>query len=386
LGTEIGVASCTALETTQSNVVNAYLDMNQTRQILFSNPEIQSFEVPDSPLPPRSLFVSEKLFASITSYFEGAFDSGLFIENSNGYLSSTKAPGGIETVLGFRESCVSGIDLMKSKSFAEGRRYFSKASSFVGHLLREQYPSALEVFFDVLINLSFSGYDEIAKILRNLACEMAIEILPKEHPFRHIFYYINNLEDSHFEPGLMQAWRCISDQFTNVLGQFHPTALECYLDYITDGWVSNDFQLLRGLLIRTEEERGKFDTTRLHVKHIYGRALCIQEQYAESIEVEEDVLVTLREIGNKPTSFIFVFELLSLCHYHLGHEDNAEFTIREGIEKAVEGYGKDHPITLRFMNRLKIWLRQWGRETESEILKAEIDKLLGPDDIELNDA
>jgi hypothetical protein len=35
--------------------------------------------------------------------------------------------------------------------------------------------------------------------------------------------------------------------------------------------------------------------------------------------------------------------------------------------------------------RLERWLRGWGREAEAAAMKAEIDEILGPDDIELED-
>lgn len=49
------------------------LNIDQTRNLIFSNLDIHSFEISYSPLPPQSLLVPKKLFASITSYYSGMF-------------------------------------------------------------------------------------------------------------------------------------------------------------------------------------------------------------------------------------------------------------------------------------------------------------------------
>jgi len=66
-----------------------YPNSDQIRQLLFSNPEIQSFEIPHSPLPPGSFIIPEKLFASIKAYYGGAHDNGLFQKYENDGLVDT---------------------------------------------------------------------------------------------------------------------------------------------------------------------------------------------------------------------------------------------------------------------------------------------------------
>ena len=358
LGTEIGGISCMALDTTytQGNEVNAYLNMDQTRQVIFSNPEIQSFEVPDSPLPPRSLLIPEKLFASIASYFEGIFDSVPLTEKDNRFLGSANEPGEIQNLHSFRDLCFSGINLMNSKSFAEGR-CFSKASGLIRHLLQEKDPRALEFFFFVLIVLNSRGYGRVARSFRALACGMAKYILAKEYPIRHIFYYISNLEDFHFEPGLIQAWRCLSDMFISLLGQFDTTVLGCYTTYINARDVLNGPHLLRCLLVR-REQLDKFDNRLFNNKYSIGYALWNQRQYTEAIEVVEGILAYLRSFEAEDLLVVGVFELLSLCQYSLGHQKDAESKLREAIKMTVKLYGKKNSLVLSLKTRLEIWLRK----------------------------
>jgi hypothetical protein len=146
------------------------------------------------------------------------------------------------------------------------------------------------------------------------------------------------LEDSHIEPALVRAWRCLSDKFASLLENFNPTVLEYYNTYINARDVLNGPQLLRCLLVRGEQELDKFG----------------------------------------------VFELLSLCPYSLGHEKDAESKFRKAIKMTVKVYGKDNSLVLNLKTRLDIWLRKWGRGVEAHILKAEIDKILGLDVIALH--
>ncbi|KIN03326.1 hypothetical protein OIDMADRAFT_51293 [Oidiodendron maius Zn] len=385
LGAEMGSVSYMSLDATQGNVVNTYLSVDQTRQILFSNPEIQSFEVPDSPLPPQSLLVYEKLFASITSYFEGAFDGGLFMEKDNGYLDSASAKGTQSPNI-FRHLSYTGIRLMQSKSFAEGRRYFSKASDVVNPLLREQHPRALEMFLDFLIALRLNGYSEVARIFQNLAREMVINIFVEENPFRHIFCHISNLGDSHFELGLTQAWRCISDKFTSSLGQFHPTVVQCYARYLNSPCMSNGPQLLHCLLVQGEQEFDRFDERLSYIKYSYGNALYKQRRYTEAIEVLEGILIYLRPSGRQEPRVIDMLELVSQCQYFLDHKEDAESNLRGAIKMAAKYYGENNALVLDLKTYLRSWLQEWGRETELDVLRAEIYEFLGPDDIGQDDS
>jgi hypothetical protein len=70
----------------------------------------------------------------------------------------------------------------------------------------------------------------------------------------------------------------------------------------------------------------------------------------------------------------------------LDHKEDAESKLREAIKMAVKVYGENDSLVLNFKAYLRSWLQEWGRETESDVLKAEIDEFLGPDDIGLDDS
>ena len=74
-------------EDTQTNDgMQAFLSIEEIWQILFSNPGIQSFEIPHSPLPPQNLLVPEKLFTSIKVYYISAIESRLFEIDDRGIM------------------------------------------------------------------------------------------------------------------------------------------------------------------------------------------------------------------------------------------------------------------------------------------------------------
>jgi hypothetical protein len=60
----------------------------------------------------------------------------------------------------------------------------------------------------------------------------------------------------------------------------------------------------------------------------------------------------------------------------------AEGSQRTAIEIITEYWGMNHPLVIEMMVVLEQWLRSWGRQEEADGLQAEIDKLLGRDEID----
>ena len=385
-GAEMSVASCrSTLGSTQGNDdIQVHLNIDKIRRVLFSSPQVQSFDIPYSPLPPQCLVVSEKLFASIKAYYSGAFDSGIFKTNYKGHLINVNATTGVNDPSEFYGLCYTGAKLMDSKSFVEGRRCFSKASGLVSHLLRRQDPRTLEYILESFMYLRNRGYNEVVTELRSLACSMATVCLAEEHPLREMFSQIGALDDSHFEAAIAEAWRCTYDMFANSLGQFHHATLLCYTGFLNRVHSSNDFpQLLHSLLIQGEQELGKFDARFLDIKFTYGRALYKQGRNAEATAILREVLVQCREVDGLEGIEIYSLEILSRCQYAMGHEYEAESRLQEVIERNEIVYGKYGLYIFHLKTRLEKWLREWGREGESAVLG--IDEILGPEDIELED-
>jgi hypothetical protein len=388
-GTEMNGISCTTtLVNIADNVdINVYINVDQTRQILFSSPEIQSFEISHSPLPPQNLLLSEKLFASIKAFYLGAFSNGLFKTDDQGYLRNVNEIRGSSLLNDFYDMCLTGADLMRSKSFVEGRRCFSKASGLVSHLFRRMDPRTLICIFDVLFRLITKRQNDVVKIFRSLTRDTAIMLFAEGHPWRQTFAQISSLDDSDFEIALAEAWRCACDTFATSLGQFHRDTLSCYTNFIA---IVNDSnrapQILRDLLIRGEQELGRFEDRVLDIRFNYAWALHTQGQNAEAIILSREVLLGSSMCIYGPTyPQLRTLDLICLCQCSMGHKYEAESTLKQAIKLAEANYGKFDSNVLFLKARLERWLREWGREVEAAAIKTDVDEILGPDDIELED-
>jgi tetratricopeptide (TPR) repeat protein len=360
-----------------SNNIPGYLDVDQIQQILFANPEVQSFEVPYSPLPPQSLVMSEKLFASIKAYCGGIFDAGLFQTNDIEEDS--------EAVDEFNSMCYTGARLIDSLSFVEGGRCFSKASGLLGHLLQRDSPETLRTIYNIFVSLRQRGYNEIVTGLRNYASAITKIRFAEDHPWRQLFSQIGILEDSYVEIAIVEASRCTCDILSNRLGQFHKTALYAYLYHFNAVSRSNNSaQLLHNLLVQGEQELGKFDVRLQRVKYEYAHALYGQGQYEQANKVLEEVLFRSRVTGDP---ILEIASLKALAHSHDGMEnqDEAESKLRQAIERNEEVYGEHDSHTLQLKVRLEQWVRKRGRAVEADELRIVIDKLIPLEDIQLEE-
>jgi hypothetical protein len=383
-GAKMNTLPCkTALDSIPSNDdIDIYLNTDQTRQILFSGPKIQSFEIPYSPLPPQSLLVPEKLFASIKAYYGGAIDSGLFKTNKRGHLRNVNEILNGRPKTEFYELGIAGANLMRSKSFVEGRRCFSKAFGLVSDLLQEQHPRTMEYILEILFRLKEMGQDEISTQLRILVHGMALTLFAEGDPWRQLLSQIGDLKGLHFEHVLPQVWRCVCDLFAKFLGQFHQTTLLCYTSFISNVHSSKGAaQLLHDYLMRAKQELGEFDRRLIDVGYWYGRALHEEDRVAEAIAILKEGLDCCRGVDGQEHRVVDALEQISQCQRTLGHDYEAESTLRQAIRTTEETYGKSAWWVLQLKASLEIWLREWGREAEAAVLRAEMDEILGPDDI-----
>jgi len=361
-----------------------YPNADQIRQLLFSNPEIQSFEIPHSPLPPGSLIIPEKLFASIKAYYGGAHDNGLFQNYENDGLVDTNETIVADTLGQFNNLFAAGADLLVSNSFVEGRRCLSKASGLLNNLLRYQHPRTMECILDMLVILNQNGHGEIATLFRHLMSGIARLLFAEEHPWRQMFSEIGHLDNSHSEVILAEAWRCICDTLAGSFGQFDRTTVAYYTHYIRRVYRADGTPQIHNLLIQGQKELGQYDVALLDIKNAYGNILSSQGRTAEAITLMEEALIGYKKIGYHWMIFASLY-LISCCRYDLGHKYEAESKLREAIKVSELSHTKFDSTILRLKGKLEQWLREWGRVSEAEAVKAELDERLGPDDIDLEE-
>jgi hypothetical protein len=239
------------------------------------------------------------------------------------------------------------------------------------------------VFYSLLY-IRRHGYNHIDTLLRTHIRDVATLLLADGHPWRQLFSQLADIEESQFEFTLIEAYKCICDTFANSLGQFHRTTLFSYTGFLDIEKSSNVPQLLHDLLIRGEQEFGKFDARIVNIKCSYGYSLYNHGQYAEAIEVLEEVVICCKELGRHEYLVADSLDLIAWGGHFLGrHEENDEFRVREAIGRLEEIVGKFHACVLYIKTRLEKRLREMGRVAEAAEVRAEMNEALGLDEIEL---
>jgi len=177
---------------------------------------------------------------------------------------------------------------------------------------------------------------------------------------------------------------------SQLLGQLHRTTIECYANFLAYSKSAEDrSSIFQKLVAQAEQEFDRSDLRCIKIKLEYGHALYQGYREAEAVLVLEEVLVNccrngmwVEEVGSLG---IDTLELLAYCYYNMGDTREAESRLREAVRENEAKYGTSDSNTLDLKTILRQWLRDWGRETEAQVLDQEIDEALGPDDIDLVD-
>lgn len=358
-----------------------YLNHEETRAIIYSNPNISSYDISESLWPPEVFQHTEQLIFSVRDWYREAFENGLFETASNGNLVPTDPTKRNKSHIEFQRLCNSGIQLMNSKLFVEGRRCFSKATSLLASIVRSQHPRALQLVFFTILRLVEKGYPEISKMFRCSIREWAIITLSRGNHWIHILTQICRLDDFHLKFTIIETMRCVSDTLVHYLGQFHATALYFYIqfqEYISDGSLSRD---IPALLAKGTRELDSLDLRLLRLNCIYAMDLFVQNQEIKAIELVEDLLPKYRLLGTQSTQEEELLTLLVQYQYSVGQKSKAEGNLREAIQVCARRHDAFSEATLlRWKSILAGYLRQWGRGREAAVLDAEMGETLGTDE------
>lgn len=207
-----------------------YFSNEQIHDILFSNPHIQSFDIPSSPPPPQGFLALERLLLNIKDY-------GTFEVLNQIHKNPCKNSKGSSD---FNDLCYAGVQSMNTRSFVEGRRFFSKASALLAPILLQREPRTLEIFFDVLLYLRSSGYSGVSTAFINLVVGLSSIIYEAGHPWGVLFSGLEAIEDSDFDFAIVEGWRCASDSFADRFGKYHFTAVRCYTRFLCNASCTQD--------------------------------------------------------------------------------------------------------------------------------------------------
>ncbi|KAL2073220.1 hypothetical protein VTL71DRAFT_10544 [Oculimacula yallundae] len=337
-----------------------------------------------SPSPPQSLMIPEQLFYYIKSYTCGSWNSGIWVTDETGLSTTLDIEASTQTYHSdFLTCCNTAVTLLDQGLLVEFRRKLSRGFSFIKDMLRIPVPDTLNCILSALVHFMQKNRLAIAFTLRNYISQMAIEILPKEHPWSQICRSLGTLDIDIFEEVITQSWKCELDISTGYLGLFSRSSIGTRLEFIRRVYGSKDVhqegKMLQELLKQAEIQVPSASpraVSSIMVKMGYN--LTYQERYSEAEKIGKEILSWFSRDGGSVdvTNKIEALRLVAECQY-LQYKDNlAEMNLKEALRLAVEAWGPNDAFATEIALRLETWLREWGREDEADELKAQRDRIM----------
>jgi hypothetical protein len=340
--------------------------------------------------PPQTLLVAEDLLFSIKTYVDGSLESGTWISDENGYCT-TRTPAGTiapDYTYDFNTYCRLAAGLVKKGSSIEFRRVLSKAFKLVQSLLRAEHPRTLDCLFDVYLNLIREGLPEIVSMLRNYINEMAANIIVRENPWGHICRLIGMLDAESLDQAIIKSWKCTLDASGKALGPLSLHALAVHIQFINRVYGSVDLleeeKLLQGLLAQFEQSPSMSTLQAAAVNWVkcsLGFNAILQRKYTEAEELGLDILSRAQE-EKSWVNMVEALEVIAWSQFEQHKANSAEKNMLDAIKLVVDQRGITDPRAIRSMIELEEWLRNWGREEDADMLKAERAQLIGRDEID----
>lgn len=336
-------------------------------------------KIPYSPSSPRNLLVAERLFSSINAYFDGSFRIRPI---APGTLSLPNHTPDFETY------CRNAAEFLRLGSADKFRRELSKATNLVQDLLRAEHPRTLDCFLEVFLSLLRAGYPETVSVLRDFIGKMAATVIARKHPWGDICQLISELDAESLEHALVQSWRCTINAFENSLGPFNQLTLDTHLQFIHQVYASTDLleeeRLLRELLAQCEHASNIPIVPTTGIMLNLMRNMTAQGNYTEGERLGQVILSRpqddrgiMREIES-----IIALKFMAESQYQQHQPKEAERSLRVALEMVTKYGGMNHLLAIEIMIDLEKWLRGWGRQEEADELEAEINILVGRDEID----
>ncbi|KAF1999270.1 hypothetical protein P154DRAFT_621125 [Amniculicola lignicola CBS 123094] len=339
--------------------------------------------------PPQTLLVPENLFRNVKVYFQDSCQKMIF-DNDGTLLDTNGAELRNDLSNDFDSYCFTATMFKERRLYVEFRRAVAKATALVGQILRAEHPRTLACFLEVFIHLIQTGQPEVTHYLIQFIKEMSAKVTRKGHPWGQIWRLLGELDSGCLFQAMIQIWKCITETFESELGMFSRLAVSVRLDYIKRVCrfscnLKEEERLLQGLLAHLGGEGGipRVPTPRvmLNLAHnLNGQGL---HDKAEKMVQEVLSLLEKHEIyAKRNVERIECMKIISLSQYNQGKTVEAERTMRKAIRMIVDQWGTQHPWVLEFNNVLVGWLRDWAQHKDANVLRGEIEELMGKDELE----
>jgi len=235
------------------------------------------------------------------------------------------------------------------------------------------------------------GLQRYADVLRHYFSDMATEILPAEDYWLQICKMLAEVDIDQLHCVIDTIWRLATDSFSNATNVFDYSAVLYRLTLIQGAYSRNDFmgavKRAKTLLVDCETSYGSKHPSCLCILNNIAKTLIEGgKKHAREVEtVTQDMLARIK--GSRwPRSQeyeIYALSASARAHYLMGNQHQAEANVRQSIRMIERRYGDEEDNwRLQHMIRLEGWLQEWGLEHDANELRREIDKLIGPDDLE----
>jgi hypothetical protein len=348
-----------------------------------TSPPTPSLELQHSLSLPQPLLVPEQLYFNIDRYFAVHFSNKTWVANREGQWINVKASKEDAANLNdFFNYCVAGARFMRTQSFVEARKSLSKACNLVPSILKAENPLALQCLLDIFLSLKRRGIPEAVALLINYINELA-QIL--QHPWGQIFRLVRTLEADQLDAAIIQAWKCVIEVFQHGLSRTHQMSISCQVNFIMSvhlGENPADAEThLRKLLLECEEVAGKSSQQCTSIRFALSTILHRQAKYPKA----ESTLVQLLRLARETGDYRFEAHLLrkvAWSQYPQGKTLTAEKTLQDTIELIGRHWERSVPWAIESMIAIDSLLRSWGQEEKANKLRAQIEYMIGLDEID----
>ena len=356
----------------------SYMPVDSMRQVFSSS---------SSPSPaisaPMRFHIPEAMFSSIERYFSVSFASGNWVTNAEGFCinvhnSDTASDTYNGDIYGAR-------NLLDHKRYVEARRVLSKASALIPRILLAEKPSTLNSFLYNTVCMITFGYPEVSMLLLQHISATASVILPDGHPWKIICEYMGKIERDQLEDAIFRFWEAAIDASARNLGRFHAMTTSYYVNYMSRRYAFDKPQeelLLRDYLEDCKRTCGDTSSNICRIMFSLADNLSEQKRWADVEIVTEELVARSRVADGQIYNVISGLEALAESQYNLNKPELAEKNLREAIDLTVFEEGERDLHVVPNLTMLEGWLREWGREEEADMLKQELDGLIGKDEID----
>ena len=294
-----------------------------------------------------------------------------------------RTPDGANLINDFDSYCFTATVFKEKGLLVEFRRALSKACALVEQILRAEHPRTLACFLEVFMHFVQTGLPDVISYLCRLIEATSVKV-NRDGPWGQICRLLGKSNSESLDQAMVQAWKCITDTFDIELGTSSRLAVSVRLDYIKRVYGTTNYleeeRLLQKLLTQFGVPELPTPRVMLNLAHNLNR----QGRHDEAEKMALKVHWLLGQHGIYARRVVEKIESLKIISHSQFNQRNeaAEQTMRTAIQMIEDQWGIQHSWVPEFKNVLEGWLRGWDRVADADILRGEIEVLVGTDEID----